>query len=147
MIAFTIPGLRLQNPLNQRVHWRVLSKRGQQQKHATDMLLRVQDWSLLPKPTAERPWDVLIRRVGKGTLDDDAVPGSAKHVRDTIAKHAGVDDRHRHIVAYRYDQRRAKEYAVEVEIREREVTLDVGTEESAVRTTRASLCAMRKKRT
>jgi hypothetical protein len=115
-VRIEVPGLRLQNPLNTRVHWRVLSKRGKDAKEATGYALLGADWSSLPRPTADSPWLVVITRLGPGLLDDDNLAASAKHVRDAIAKWCGVDDRHRHIVLYRYEQERAKEYGVRIEI-------------------------------
>lgn len=113
-MKIVVPGLRLQNPLNNRCHWRVLSKRGREQKEATGYALLGADWSGTAKPTKERPWVVTITRLGPGTLDTDNLAASGKHVRDSIAKWCGVDDKHRDIVEYRYAQRREREYGVEI---------------------------------
>jgi hypothetical protein len=112
----SIPGLRLQNPLNNRCHWRVLSKRGREQKEATCYALLGANWRGIEKPTKDAPWVVIITRLGPGTLDRDNLAASAKHVRDSVAKWCGIDDKYEDIVEYRYAQRREKEFGVEIDI-------------------------------
>lgn len=115
-----IPGLRLHNPLNGRVHWRVLSKRGRLAKAETAEALLLANDAGLTAPTVERPWVATITRLGPGSMDCDNLGAAAKHVRDSIAAWCGVDDRHRHIVLYKYKQRREKEYGVEIHIEQLE---------------------------
>lgn len=47
---------------------------------------------------------ITIARLSSGTLDDDSVPASAKHIRDGIADWLGCDDRDPRI-EWRYEQR------------------------------------------
>lgn len=67
------------------------------------------------------PLIVTLTRISPGVLDDDGVPSSCKSVRDGIADWLGINDRHRHIVEYRYQQERGKrgEYGVRVEVKTR----------------------------
>ena len=53
---------------------------------------------------------------GRGLLDDDGLAISAKGVRDAVAAALGVDDGPTGPVTWRYEQRRAKGYAVEVRV-------------------------------
>lgn len=121
LLSIHIPGLRLTNPLNTRVHWRVLSKRGKEQKEAVGYALLAAGLSDIKWPTPKHPWRVVITRMGPRAMDDDSVVSSAKHVRDAVAKFIYVDDRHRHIVRYEYSQERSREYGVRIEIFKMEV--------------------------
>lgn len=124
-VIVEVPGLRLHNPLNTRVHWRVLSKRGKAAKTATAFALECAGQCLTP-PTVDSPWLVTITRIGVGQLDDDNLAASAKHVRDAVAAWCGVDDKHRNIVRYRYAQERSKAYGVRIEIMPRQLELKEG---------------------
>lgn len=57
-------------------------------------------------PTAEYPYQVVLTRVTTYAprMDDDGLANSLKSVRDSVATHLGVNDKHRHIVRYDYDQ-------------------------------------------
>lgn len=69
------------------------------------------------------PLTVTITRIAPCELDDDNVVGSAKGVRDSVAKWLGVDDRtKRSGVAWRYEQTRGRprEYGVGIRIERRE---------------------------
>ena len=60
------------------------------------------------------PCVVLLVRVGPSNgLDDDNLRGAGKGVRDQIAAWLGVDDRSP-LVAWKYDQRRAPAWGMEV---------------------------------
>lgn len=108
-MKFVIP-LKTVNELNDHSHWRNRAKRARVQHAAT-----AQAVASLDKP--ELPCVVNLTRVSRGMLDpDDGLNSSCKFVRDAIAKWLGVDDKHSHIVKYRYDQRRGTPPAVEVEI-------------------------------
>ena len=85
VVVVEVPGLRLVNPLNQRQGWRAVSARGKREKAAVAFALRGHRAPPLPLL-------VTIVRVSPGRLDDDGATASAKHVRDTVATWAGVDD-------------------------------------------------------
>lgn len=84
-VVVTIDGLRLVNPLNNRKHWRTVSKRGRDEKAAVAAALRGRTPPALPVV-------VTITRVSPGRLDDDGATASAKHVRDSVAAWLGCDD-------------------------------------------------------
>lgn len=111
-----VAGLRLHNPLNQRQHWQVVWRRGVKEKDRARLALEATGMGVT-RPSAERPWTVTVTRCGPGKLDaHDALPASAKHVVDAVAEWLGVDDKHANVVAYRYAQRREREWSVEVEV-------------------------------
>jgi hypothetical protein len=60
------------------------------------------------------PLAITIVRIGPRPMDDDNVVGSAKTVRDSIAKYLGVDDADKRIV-WRYEQAKGA-YAVRIQI-------------------------------
>ncbi len=72
-------------------------------------------WSTVAAAEARR-WVVTITREGRGLCDDDGLAISAKGVRDAVAAALGVDDGPTGPVTWRYGQRRAKGYAVEVRV-------------------------------
>lgn len=94
---------------NAKEFWRVKYARSKQQRAITAQVV-----APLEKPSI--PCVVQFTRVSRGIMDDDNLPSSIKHLRDEIAKWLGVDDRHRHIVRYEYDQRRGAPPCIEVEI-------------------------------
>jgi hypothetical protein len=63
---------------------------------------------------------VTLTRIGPRDLDSDNLAGSAKAVRDAVARWLGVDDGPRAPVEWRYAQERpakgAKRYAVRITI-------------------------------
>lgn len=90
----TVPGL------NAREHWAVRAKRVKAERETTAWHLKRCD-----KPTT--PCTVVLTRVSpRGVADDDNLAGALKAVRDQVAEWLGVDDKHRHIVRYEYQQRR-----------------------------------------
>lgn len=88
-------------------HWRVRARRARQQKSAMALALTQVD-----KPVI--PCCVTITRVGRGVMDDDNLPTASKHLRDQIATWLGVDDRHRNIVRYAYEQERGSVAGVRI---------------------------------
>lgn len=111
--------VRTVNLTNARMHWRARSKCVREQREAVTYVLLGADWSALPKPTPETPWDVKLVRLAPRELDDDGVVSALKAPRDAVAAFVGVDDRHKHIVKYEYDQRREREYGVEITVSRR----------------------------
>lgn len=107
-MKFILP-VRTQTESNCNEHWRTRHRRSKAQREVTAALL-----AHIKAP--EPPCVVTITRVSKGVMDDDNLASSAKHVRDEIAKWIGVDDKHRDIVRYVYEQRRGKEFLLEVDI-------------------------------
>ena len=83
-------------------------------REAVMMVLRLR-FGTPPKP----PLLVTITRIAPCELDDDNLAGSAKNVRDSVAKWLGVDDRtKRSGVHWRYKQTRGRvrEYGVGIRI-------------------------------
>lgn len=102
--------IRTVSALNAREHWRARSRRVKKEREATA-------WMLLLDKTAKpaMPCTVRMTRVGPSNgLDDDAIPGACKGVRDQIAEWLGINDRDPR-VKWECAQRRAKEWGVEVE--------------------------------
>lgn len=118
--SFDLPGMRLVNPTNEHAHWCIRHKRASQQRYAA----RVATGAYVghkPAIAVQRGTVrlvVTITRLGKGTLDSDSLPPSAKHVRDGIADALGVDDGDETRVTWQYRQERAREWGVRVEVSE-----------------------------
>lgn len=111
VLRFVIPCKTI-NELNDHSHWRNRQRRARVQHKAVASVI-----SALSLDRPELPCVVNLTRVSRGMLDpDDGLNSSCKFVRDAIAKWLGVDDKHSHIVKYKYDQRRGTPPAVEVEI-------------------------------
>lgn len=81
----------------------------------TYALLGVRSWP--GKPSAASPWLVRLVRLGPREMDDDGAVSALKSVRDAFAAFVAVNDKHRHIVRYSYDQERSKEFGVRIEVR------------------------------
>jgi len=65
------------------------------------------------------PLVVTIVRIGPKALDGDNLQGSAKGVRDEVARYLGVDDADTETrVTWRYAQEKSRGYGVRVEIAE-----------------------------
>ena len=104
-----VVAVRTVSGLNAREHWR---KRARRVKGERAMVAL----SLLAVERPALPCTVLLTRQGPSNgLDDDNLSGALKGVRDEIASWLGVDDRLRDVVRYRYEQRRAKEWGVEIQ--------------------------------
>lgn len=80
---FTVP-IRLESLANKREHWSARARRAKAHRRATWLAI-----AGAPKPL---PCVVTITRVGPRPLDTDNLAISAKHCRDQIAAHLGVDD-------------------------------------------------------
>lgn len=108
---FTIP-IKTVNPMNGREHRMARSRRVKSERNAT--LYRMPRFKLEPAVV------VTLTRIGLGTMDDDAVPGSMKGVRDAIASRFRIDDACG-LVEWRYRQERGElpEVRVEIEAYER----------------------------
>lgn len=113
-----IPSLRTYNALNLRTHWRVQRGRVKEVREATTEALYEQDWTIQP-PDEHAPWDVQLTRLGPRELDDDGVVSALKPVRDALATFVGVDDKHKRLVRYSYDQRVPEPWGVEIRIMRR----------------------------
>jgi hypothetical protein len=113
-----VPNLRTYNVTNVRMHWRARNAKTQEARDAVTEALYEQDWTI-PAPSEARPWDVHLVRLAPRELDDDGVVSALKGVRDAVAAFVGVDDKHRRLVRYTYDQRPQPEYGVEITVRQR----------------------------
>lgn len=121
MIVFTIDGLRLINLSNSRMFWR---KKAEIERNARFIgrsrmahALHVQTIAICP------PLDILIVRIGPGTMDSDNLAISGKNLRDGIADALGIDDGSP-LLTWRYEQEKPAKgakhrYGVRVVIRER----------------------------
>jgi hypothetical protein len=82
-VAFTIP-VRTVSELNRRDHWLTRHKRSRQHRHEVA-------WAWLwlggtgRRVVVPLPVVVTLTRIGPRKLDDDAVPGALKYVRDELA--------------------------------------------------------------
>ena len=103
-----IRGLKLTSEANAHEHWRKRHKRSQDQRAAIEIYLR----------TAVPCLPILCRivRIGPRKLDSDNAWGSAKHVRDQIADHYGVNDNDETKIKWDVTQEVGKEYAVRIEL-------------------------------
>ncbi len=115
-IVLHLRGLRLVNVANAREHWSTRKRRVTREHAAVNAAVRLAPmWSTVAAAEARR-WVVTITREGRGLCDDDGLAISAKGVRDAVAAALGVDDGPTGPVTWRYGQRRAKGYAVEVRV-------------------------------
>lgn len=116
MRTITVP-IRTYNEANgSHGHWRKKNARRKAVREAVTYALIGESWEGVPKPSVEAPWSVLLVRLGPGVMDDDGVVSSLKSARDAVAAFVGVDDKRRDIVRYAYDQRKSREFGVEIEI-------------------------------
>ena len=114
MISVTLP-LRLVSEANAHAHWRARQRRAKYQHNVVALLLARPLRGMAP------PCVVTITRIAPHALDSDNAVGSAKHVRDAVAKCLGVDDREP-CIEWIVKQRKGcvREYAVCIEIEPRE---------------------------
>lgn len=104
-----IDGMRTKGTKNAREHYMARARRVRAERKWANCVLRTCD-----KPAT--PCVVTLTRCAPSAgLDDDNLCGSLSGVRDQVAEWIGVDDRHRHIVRYQYEQRRGP-WAVEISI-------------------------------
>lgn len=117
-----IPGLRTRNQLNTRRHWRTDNRERAHVKDAVGYALLGNAHLLarMGKPSAEQPWDVRLVRQGPREMDDDGVVSALKSVRDAFAKFVAIDDKHRQIIRYTYEQERSKTFGVRIEVTPRQ---------------------------
>lgn len=100
--------LRTGRGQNAREHHMARARRVKSERAATG-------WALAGKGKPVLPCMVLLTRIAPSNgLDDDGAVASLKAVRDAVAEWLGVDDKHRHIVLYRYAQARGP-WAVRIE--------------------------------
>jgi hypothetical protein len=116
VLTVTIPGLRLVSEANAHEHWRKRHQRARGQKANVTMMLR----AMFARPSfaSPTPLVVTITRVAPRMLDSDNATGSAKHVRDGIAKWLGRDDSMTSGIEWvvRQAKGRPGEYRVEIRI-------------------------------
>lgn len=99
----TVPGM------NAREHWHARASRVRREKHTVG-------WELKAATKPPTPCTVVLTRIAPSNgLDDDNLAGALKSVRDAVADWLGVDDKHRHIVRYQYEQERGP-WAVRIEV-------------------------------
>lgn len=110
-VSFYVP-TKLVSEANMREHWAIKNKRKKGQQRAVELTWMAQRIRVAP------PVVVHLTRVGVRKLDSDNLAGSAKGVRDQIAKLIGVDDGDERKVRWEYSQRKGlpKEYGLEVRI-------------------------------
>lgn len=110
-VVARVDGLRVTNPNNSRRHWRPVAREARATKAAVLRALAA------VSPPAGTRWVVTMTREGRGVLDEDCgLNASLKHVRDAVGEWLGTGDAPSAPVAWRYAQRRAKAYAVEVRV-------------------------------
>lgn len=111
MVSITIPGVRLENPLNSRQHWRIVASRGRKEKRVARMVLG-------PVPAPDLPASVTLTRVAPRAFDSDGLAASCKHIRDAVAEWLGVDDADGRL-SWQYQQERSNVpnfYAVRITV-------------------------------
>jgi hypothetical protein len=104
----------LPNFANVRMHWRAKAKIVAEQRETVTRALMDAGMHRFSAPSAERPWTVTLVRASPQRMDDDGVVSSLKGVRDAIAAFVGVDDKHKHIVRYVYDDARGPRVMVDI---------------------------------
>lgn len=126
MTRVNIP-LRLVSEANARGSWHAGASRAAAQRKVVTEALRGHPSLVLPVYATVR-----IVRVAPRGLDDDNLSRAAKAVRDAVAEWLGVDDRYPG-VSWIYAQRRAKAYAVEIDISQRSWWIDHGPDATVLR--------------
>lgn len=106
-----IPGLRLVSEANSHQHHWLRVRRASEHHDAVALHLR-------PRRRVAPPAVVTITRLAPSSLDSDNLQGSAKHVRDAIAKWMGVDDRDPRVTWHVAQERtRRNVYGVRLDVR------------------------------
>jgi hypothetical protein len=110
-VTFYVP-TKLISEANMREHWAIKNKRKKAQQRAVELVWLAERVRVAP------PVVVTLTRVGVRKLDSDNLAGSAKGVRDQIAKLIGVDDGDERKVRWVYEQRKGipKQYGLDVRI-------------------------------
>ncbi len=95
--------------MNAREHHMARSRRVKAERTATS-------WALCQAKPPVPPCTVKLTRLAPSNgLDSDNLQSSMKGVRDQIAAWIGIDDKSP-LVVWQYDQQRAKDYAVILEV-------------------------------
>lgn len=109
--------IRTVSAANAREHWAVKAKRNKTERTAIRAYfgscppsLRLTDENLI----------VSLTRFGKRLLDDDNLAGSFKAIRDEVAACLGRDDGPKSGIRWVYSQQTAKDYWIEIEVKEDE---------------------------
>lgn len=110
-MTFTIP-IRTVSEANAHEHWRNRQKRAKAQRAATYLTVFKSELKRHPEVT------ITLTRISPGTLDDDNLPSSMKHIRDELAAMMDLPNDRHPSVTWKYDQAKGKprEYAVRVEV-------------------------------
>ena len=121
-VTFTIPGLRLVNIANARMHWAKRAKLAKQHR----MIGRAMTMGHADAWRAGHAVSLVITltRLGQRNMDSDGLAISCKSLRDGIADALGIDDGDSRLL-WVYAQERAPKgmrYGVRVDIRAREVS-------------------------
>lgn len=105
----TIEDFPTRGGMNAREHHFARSRRVKSERETVGWYLRAR-----VKPGV--PCIVTLTRIAPSSgLDDDNLASAMKSTRDAFAEWIGVDDKHREIVRYRYEQERGK-WAVRIEV-------------------------------
>ena len=110
-----MPGLRLVSEANSRDHWAARVRRKRAQHWAVFSAVRSKPGPLRPR----LPCVVTITRIGPRRMDSDNLAGSAKAVRDEVARMLGCDDGDESAVTWVYAQECGR-FGVRVVIRPRD---------------------------
>ena len=101
-MLITINGMKTKRGGNNREHHFARHKRVKAEKEQVAWMLIARGCTRPKLPAVI----TLTRIAPSNGLDDDNLAGALKSVRDAVAAWADVDDRHKHIIKYEYDQRR-----------------------------------------
>ena len=107
-MRLTIPGLKTRGGMNAREHYHARARRVRSERDTVGWYLRGHQKPALPLLVT------LTRIAPSNGMDDDGNTSALKGIRDAFAEWIGVDDKHRDIVRYAYEQRRGA-WAVEIE--------------------------------
>jgi hypothetical protein len=95
LLELRLGGIKLESEANAHTHWRVRQRRAKAQRAAVDLHLLAAGAAPRRRAVAclrAGGLRVRVTRVAPHALDSDNATGSAKHVRDAVAKWLGVDD-------------------------------------------------------
>ena len=98
--------VRTHSKLNQRLHWAARARQTKTERRAAYLLA----------PNFPLPCTIRLVRIAPRALDDDAIPGAMKGIRDGIADRLGLPNDRDPRVTWEYGQQRGrpKEYGVHV---------------------------------
>ena len=99
-LRFEAP-IHTESEANSRGFWAKRHARSSDQQSAVTLLCR----SKFGRPPAP-PLRAVLTRIAERELDDDNLVSAFKAIRDAIAKWLGVNDKHRRLVRYSYEQER-----------------------------------------